>query len=86
MDQTKSKKVQQEKARIEEFWLRYCSGESLDRISGIEDISAPVLRRWFIERYGKSYSVARNHTKGRSQNSVKARIMLGREHRSLLKK
>ena len=73
MDQTKSKNVDQKKARIEEFWARYCSGESLDRISGVEGISVPSLRQWFIQRYGKDYSLARNHTKGRSQNNVNAR-------------
>ena len=85
MDQTKNKNVQQEKARIEEFWVRYCSGESLDRIAGVEGISAPILRQWFIERYGKDYSVSRKHTKGRSQNNVKAR-RLWRRRQSLPEK
>jgi hypothetical protein len=82
MDQTNHKDVQHEKARIEEFWVRYCSGESLDRISGVEGISVPTLRQWFIERYGKDYSVSRNHTKGRSQNNLKARMVWRRRRAS----
>lgn len=85
MDQAKNKNARQEKARIEEFWLRYCNGESLDRMSGVEGISVPTLRQWFIERYGKDYSVARNHTKGRSQNNMNAR-MIRRRRRSLSEK
>ena len=85
MNQTKNKNVQQEKARIEEFWMRYCSGKSFDRISGVEGISVPTLRQWFVERYGKDYSLARNHTKGQSQNNVKAR-MIWRRRRPLPEK